>query len=282
MSASFNYKSRIYFHPSLMTKEEPSGIKYSLRTRLISTSSNTSEKSVDNCSTMDFDYGLAVKLIPEFGGDHQTPLHKFINCCDGFYGMLSKESKPTFLTFIPHKLNGQAYSVYRFGTFKNWDELKIALNHNFKTLRAMECIQLDLMKATQARDESVQMFANKIETLLAELNEACLEMQGKLTDEVQQLNSKTALRSFQCGLREPIGIIIKAGDFKSLKNAIAKALVEETQLTSKIAIQPNINQLKPQVTKCQICQKNGHMASVCFSRYSGPGGSRAVPPQEQL
>lgn len=67
---------------------------------------------------------------------------------------------------------------------------------------------------------------------------------------MRNLNSSTALRSFENGLRiSQIQLVIKASRFTTLKEAIDKAIEEETNFDFRQATSNN----SQNVLKCQLC-----------------------------
>lgn len=211
-----------------------------------------------------FDIHLALKIIPNFSGE-SSELHKFISCCEIIYEPLQKdEDRLQFLNVLKAKLNGPAYDIVKYKNFTTWSELKLELKRQFSIKRSVEQLQIELINCKQKSD-SVKIFGNKLEKLLSELNDACVVSEGtRAAEHFVNLNEKTALRSFEDGLNDPIKIIIKACRFTSLRSAILKATEEESTVMKDDSQKPILSKFPIQ---CQICNKKGHISRNCIHRY---------------
>lgn len=223
-----------------------------------------------------------LKIIPDFDGN-STKLHKFIACCETVHNPLEKESdKELFLSVLKAKLSGRAYDLVKFNDYTSWEELKKDINVNFSDTHSIEYLQVELVKAKQQRSESVRIFASRIEDILSKLNEVCIAREGKeATKYIQHLNNTTALRSFQDGLNDPVKLIVKACRFTTLKDAISKAIEEESSFQEKNSQHSNITQFNQNAIKCQLCQKIGHTATNCFSLSRKPANISFTPQNRQ-
>jgi len=234
---------------------------------------NNSKKLIEPCnSNMTFDFNRAIKLIPEFDGTSDK-LPRFLQCCKLVYkDTKTDEDRALFLELVQVKLVDSAYNqTVLTCSYKNWQELQKDLNQKFSNVRALENIQVDLVQARQRFDENVKDFGIRIENLLADLNRSCASStsdEGILDQNIKTINSRTALRAFEDGLRDPLRILIKASRFTNLKDAITKGIEEERLILFNKSKHPNSqnSSIVQTPVKCQICFKTGHTASKCFSR----------------
>lgn len=213
----------------------------------------------------DLNIELALKIIPEYDGS-PTTLHRFISCCEIIQKPLKSEENANLINLLKVKLTGKAYDVLRYKDFKTFRELKSEFQKQFGETRSSAQIQLELLQNSQSRNENVKSYANRIQQLLTELNECCSNSLGKSNDDILTLNDQTALKAFQEGLVPSIKLIVKACRFTKLKDAVAFAFEEETNLQSKSNSNTTPSYHKP-IIKCQVCHKPGHNADVCFLRY---------------
>lgn len=220
---------------------------------------NGSIENIEIKMSLNIDHFL--KIVPEFDGT-SSQLHKFLRCCDLIYKPLLKvPDKATFLDLVASKLNKRAYEIIKYNTFDTWEELRIELIKQFEVHKSVEQLQIELVQARQKSNESILEFSNRIEQLLSLLNDACIAREGvDAKIYINNLNSGTALRSFIDGLKsDKIQNVVKSCRFKSLKDAVDQATEEEISLSKNNSDNSN------QSTKCQWCNKRGHIASNCFS-----------------
>ena len=197
--------------------------------------------AVKMCQSLD----KMCKIIPNFNGK-MLEYQKFALAGDLVWKTLTtKEEKTQFMQLIKLKQDGQAFEIVRYKDFNDFHQLKLALETQFCRKRSVGTVSNELVRVSQGRFESAQLFGNKIETLMFELNEICISKQGRESATViQSLNDEMALNSFQNGLKEPLRTIIKAHHFDKLSNAIAQAVEEE------LAHKPTNFQPKSFCTNC--------------------------------
>lgn len=209
---------------------------------------------------------VAIKMIPEFDGN-RVNLHRFITCCDIVDEELCPETdEGLLLNIIKTKLTGSAYNNTKHKTFANWLELKNILAENFSDKRTIPQVQSELLNVRQLPNEDVRAYANRVEKLLFELNDVCIESEGEVAKaSIENLNSKSALRGFVEGLNSSIRLIVKASRFKTLTEAIDGAVDEERNVNAQKSKFNSKSYSKP-FLKCSFCHKSGHKYENCFSR----------------
>lgn len=233
--------------------------------------SRTEIKADLNMTTLNIDQML--KIIPEFNGSSKQ-LDKFIACCEIVYNPLTnKEDQKLFLNILKSKLGQKPFDIIKYQNFESWKDLKTEFLLQFADTRPVEQLQVELVQLRQQRIESVREFASKIEQLLSDLNNACIAREGEdAAKHIKNLNSITALNTFQNGLRQQYQLIVKACRFTKLKDAISKAIEEEASMSnvhcgsSKIQLNNNYrNSFTNYREKCQLCSRIGHIAKHCYS-----------------
>lgn len=228
---------------------------------------------------------FALRLIPDFNGDRKD-FHKFVSCCDVANSDLSQAADSQLLVnIIKSKLSGSAYNVVKHKTFTTWDELKAALQEQFLETRSIAQLQSELIKTKQNQGESVRSFANRVEQLLNDLNDACIATEGReAATTINNLNSKTAFKTFVEGLNYSLKLIIKASRFTKLSDAIEAAVEEERNLFENSYQNKTFNKNKNKTfKKCNFCKRNGHLENECFIK-NRPCSSQRLPtfPKREL
>lgn len=206
------------------------------------------------------DISVMLKIVPFYDGKSDE-LHKFCTCADIIWSPLKdKSDKSLFLELIKTKLCGKAYEVVKYSDFENWTDLKNALSKQFIQRRSQGTVSAELIQINQNKNENIRSFSDRIEKLLNELNDICIEKQGKKNANIIfSMNESIALNSFQNGIHEPIRTIIKSHKFKFLSESIEQALDEE------ISHKPNIY--------CNHCKTNTHSSQNCYKRNKNSNSS---------
>lgn len=219
-------------------------------------------------NNMAFTIEIALKMIPEFNGDRDK-LHRFITCCD-IVGetIVNNVERNQFLNVIKCKLTGPAYNIIKYKEFLTWEALKLALQNQYLEKRTIAQIQRELLGSKQNYNESIREYANRLERLTADLNDACIASEGQdATVVIQNLNNKSCLKAFQEGLLEPIKIIIKASRFNTFNEAVESAVEEERVINQSKSFNKtqnfqDKNSKKP--VRCFKCNRLGHTANKCY------------------
>lgn len=211
----------------------------------------------------------ALRLIPEFNGD-KNQLHHFINACETVLVLIAEENKTNFFKILKLKLKDKAYDIVKYDNIKNFAELKVKLMTQFLETRTLEVIQVELVTIKQKYNENESDYANRVERLLSDLNTACIPMETAedISKPIRELNSRTALRAFQEGLREPLKLLVKASRYGTLKQAVEAAITEGKQYPLQEQKQRSVSHNSPAIISkfCTHCRKNGHSYDECRSK----------------
>lgn len=208
----------------------------------------------------------ALRLTPEFDGN-SSELHRFLNSCNTVIELLTTEQKVPYFKVLKLKLKGRAYELVKYTEFSNYEDLKKKLLSQFLETRTLETLQSDLINARQQNNESEIDFGNRVEQLLMDLNTACCPdstVDKKLTEPIRILNSRTALKAFQEGLREPLRLLIKASRYSTLKEAIEAAACEGKNKNNRNESSQSRSHTNSKF--CNHCRKNGHTFDECRSK----------------
>lgn len=179
------------------------------------------------------------------------------------------EDKKKLLLIITTKLVDRAYDeVVKFKTFDNWDDMKKALNSCLTESRSIAHIQSELLNISQLKNEDIRTYSARVQKLLSELNNACIESEGDdCAKALQKTNEKLAINAFQNGIsNESLKLFVKACRLTSLKDSIGKAY--EESMNCKPSTSSNVSSESRNQLKCKICKKLGHTSAVCFQRYA--------------
>jgi len=240
------------------------------------------EDSFQEAIEMVFDINIALKMIPSFFGV-RAELHKFITCCEIVSATATTRNDVTlFLNVIKTKLEGSAYDIVKYKNFDNWQALKQILEEQYLERRTLGQIQTDLINCRQNFNEETRAFANRIDRLRLDLDDACI---GPAAAQIiQNLNRKTALKVFVEGLRDPIKPIVKASRFDDFNQAVEAACEEER--TRKSSVPPKQihssnsrdfnSRSNSRALHCNICGRNNHHTFQCYSNSRNPSFPRNV------
>ena len=217
---------------------------------------NPSPRTNQSVPTMSsFNISQAYKVIPEFDGNSFN-LHRFIQIADmQFRRASTANDKDDFLEIINSKLVGRAYdAVFRYNTYDSWDILKKTLNLHFNKQRSMQLIHADIFSIKQNFREPMDLYSQKAEKLLDELNIAStVNITGEGGNAVRINNELLVLNSFVNGLKDPLRLILRAARTTTLREAIILAFEEEKLLVPATSAR----------LFCLNCKTNDHHTNNC-------------------
>lgn len=261
--------------------------------KLINNRAEVSENINSSCSSIietlimpnenKLNINIALKIIPEFCGDRKT-FHKFVSCCDIMNTELTSPADQMQLVHvITSKLSGTAYDITKHTQFLNWPELRTHLQSHYLETRSVAQLQSELINSRQKSNECVRDFANNIEQILNDLNDACIASEGIASAAIiKNLNTKSAFQAFVEGLSHPYKLIIKASRFDNLKDAISAACEEERVHKTRLSNTPktNLDKFGKSTLKCNFCKKMGHSEEKCYSKRNNQSPLPSFPKRE--
>lgn len=184
---------------------------------IVKTDSGTSQTA----KMANLDITQAAKIIPEFDGDYRK-LNNFINLLEFYDESLAATQKPTLLKFVlatkfTEKVRNR---LIAFDTPEDIASLKKNLQAAYKPKINSLTVYNDIARASQ-KNQTVNGFASKIESLIANLNDIQISEQGtEKKDIIIKLNDQIGLNAFERGLRESIKSVVLAARPKSFAEAI--------------------------------------------------------------
>lgn len=205
-----------------------------------------------------------LKSVESFGGPSKNvklDFDKFCNSVDLVWENLGtdKNAQILFMKMIKNKLCDNAYEIVRYTVFNEWPELKRALHSKFIIRRSQGVVASELVNVKQSKNSEIRLFANKVQNLLNELNEICIEKQGIAAAVIiKKINEDLALNAFQNGIFDQfLKIIVKSFHFDNLEQSIEKAIDEE---------KCQVDVKKDDVIICTYCKKKGHSQERCYKK----------------
>lgn len=202
-----------------------------------------------------------LKCIPQFDGN-PNDLNQFLSVCDSliinFYDRVNPNNfhNVYLLQSIISKLVGSARTVVNIQNVDTWDQLKSVLRRNFADQRDETCLNRDLVVMRQMPNEKAQNFYDRILNIL---NLLCsyVEIHENIQasrDLKKKLYNDLALKTFLCGLKEPLGTTIRCMRPENL--AVALQFVTEEENTHYFQNSTNKNQFKPNNSTNRSFQQN--------------------------
>lgn len=258
---------------------------------------NDSENKVTNTIMSKLDISLALKFIPEYDSTKGTcSVTQFIACCDTIYKLILPEEQNNFVNLLHTKLRGKAYSILEYNPNFTWTDIKKELQKLFLENRTYEGILSELLNCKQNAD-TVLVFANRVEKLKADLNNACIQLLGvEKAIHARVLNERIALKGFEDGLKAGLKLLVKARAYKTLHDASTYAIMEDKQymeshnsnsahLNKKKFNSATNNSAKTEIKKepkasfqgtkvyCSHCKKKGHTLQKCRNKPTSSGNA---------
>lgn len=178
--------------------------------------------------------------------------------------MTDEHNRRVFNLAVKAKLVGKAFdAVKSVADANNWPSIRKALKAKINPI-SIETAYNMLMKAQQNDNESVMDFANRIESLLVQLNRAATEAAPEEAKEhIRTNHAKLAKRSFEFGLRNPeLRTVIISKNCSTITQTIKEAV----ELASYEPFsRSNTQSDSRRGTKyCSHCRKNNHNSNECF------------------
>lgn len=213
-----------------------------------------------------FDIAQAAKVIPEFDGDFKK-LSNFVNLLEFYEESLAENQRQTLLKFVlATKLTEKVRNrLIGFAKPQNIAALKKNLQDAYKPRLNLLTIQNDIARVSQ-NNQSVNGFAARIESLIANLNDLQISEQGESMKEIIiKLNDQVGLNAFKRGLRESIKNVVLAARPKSFAEAIqiANEVEGATQTDSN-----NVMYFKKTNDKNRYSKSNNYKTNYSNNNYS--------------
>lgn len=237
-------------------------------------SNSESENMANQLKISDF-----ISEIPNFEG-YQKDLEHFISTNSTYYDLLDEAQKPNFIRIITTKFKGIALAKMQpFDTLLTWDDVKKRLEEKFKRPNTYENAQEELNNVFQARNESIEVYGNRIRLALHKLNSASenLTTTAEGIRLLRSTNEKFAIRKFEQNLiSDNLKIWVGTKDCKTLDSAISFAMQKEYHFKSNRKIQCNYcNREGHQEIECRQKQRNQYNSNRNNSNFNRNGNNNA-------
>lgn len=229
-----------------------------------------------------------LNCVPSFDGN-PNDLNRFLGVCESIViNFYDRENPNSFhnvylLQSIVSKLTGNARTVANIQNSQTWDELKGVLRRNFADQRDETCLNRDLVVMRQLPNEKVQDFYDKI---LNVLNLLCsyVDLHGETQASKilkKNLYYDLALKTFLCGLREPLGTTIRCMRPGSLTEALQFVVEEENTRYFQNVTTKNFQ--KPNNFQNRFNQQNPNRNSNNFNRnFNNHNNSNNSAPNQNM
>lgn len=195
-----------------------------------------------------------ISAIPVFEG-YQRDLDYFISVCTTYNDLVEETQRPMFISIIKSKLKGIALAKMQpVSTLTTWAEVKSRLEEKFKRPNTYENAQLEISNITQARNETVETYGNRLRMALIRLNSAAEGLtntqEGKKS--LRDANEKIAVMRFEQNLlSNDLKMWVGTKYCTTLDAAITHAMQKENHYKSNRKV------------TCNFCNREGHVEKEC-------------------
>lgn len=206
-------------------------------------------------------------LIREYDGNDDT-LNSFIKNTEKLWIHIadySDEDKNRFMLILQLKLINKAAEATKETEFDNWENVKKDLLENINPQTNIERAELKLTTVSQERNENLEDYAKRVESLLHNLNKSFSVVKN---DEVIAVESdRKARRSFENGIsnRDLRNKAIARGS-KTLKETIDYVIEQELR-------QFQFKQRDFEEKYCGFCKFKGHTYQECRKKNANRNAS---------
>lgn len=178
-----------------------------------------------------------IKSIRNFDGN-KTQLSEFISSCETAMRLIEPLEKPVLLELIKLKLVDRAYHATKFRTFEEFKDLKELLIVLFGEKQSRARLETSFYSCKQGNNETVMQFTDRIEEFMYKL----IDCVTSVVEEEYRRSHEDQIRIqarniFINGLRDPLGLILRARDPESLEDAIGLAVAEEREQKARQEMQ---------------------------------------------
>ncbi|KAE9522232.1 hypothetical protein AGLY_017370 [Aphis glycines] len=214
-------------------------------------------------------FGDAMRAIPSFGGGSESLLTSYFNRCEFVLEHVDEKIKLMILDAIVSQLTDKASDAVRYREITSWEELKAHLTTIFGKTHSVQFLQKQFNQIKQYEKESIQQYADRVETISHELTTALTL--NKTTAEAKIISETIQTQTLAiviAGIQYDIRLILKATKVPNFEEAVFLA-VEEEKLNEKIEYKTdNRNKYVKKSNdkskiQCHRCSKYGHYSNEC-------------------
>lgn len=257
----------------------------------VSTNYCNISKEIVKTQIMTFNLNTAFQFIPDFNGEANSNLNRFLHCCDAMYTLAQTEQEQiTFIHILHSKVTGKAYQVLEQNPSLKYPELKKEFVKQFDKTDSYEALLFKILNTKQNSMNTLD-YSNKLEQMLLDLNTVCGNLLGtKKAEPVRILNERVVKKGFEEGLKPGLKLLVKARAFETLREATLFAIEEDRQFLSATqrsthTYSPNVRNWNNnhgqdiavkeeqksqfQISFCKFCKMKGHVEKNCYKRQNG-------------
>lgn len=208
----------------------------------------------------------AVEAVPFFDGQN-IPLTYFIEGCEEAKSMLPEEAEPQFTKIIRTRIVGEARRTIQDQDFDSVAQLTKYLEQIYGPAKNIYQLQGELGCIYQKNAEDVITYANRVKLLGKRILEAHKNSGNIASSETVKASiEKDMCKCFIRGLKPEIEQRVKRD--LDVQGTVADALRIERELREMTDLRQGNTSNKTSNTNhpretCQICYKEGHLASNC-------------------
>lgn len=221
------------------------------------------------------DINTLLKLIPKFNSD-SSELYAFLNGCDDAMSLASSSQQDFIFKYIKVQITGNARVILENKVIENWLQLKEQLKKLYKDTNSTLGLYRELINSRQ-ENRTVRQYEQHMETMSRRLgSDAKEDLKEADVKDIHVIHNyienKIILNIFINGLKSELGNYVNNCRPTTLAEAARYAQHEESRLANQIRTprqdftNKNLVRINFGQTKCNNCNKVGHLEKNCFSK----------------
>lgn len=220
----------------------------------------------------------ALECVPIFDGKNIS-IHLFLEGCEEALLMLPAGTEGNLVKLIRMRLSGEARRVIQGQPFETLAALSKFLKSIYSPALSSNQIRRELGGAYQKHSEDTITYANRIREIGNRIIEAQKnDNDNELSPDQMTMINKEIVDSFLDGLLPELQLRI-VEKYAKLDDAVPPVITIEKKLSAivelrkgnsrtsdKIPPLQKVQTIQVEAIKCQICDKPGHKADICWQR----------------
>lgn len=204
------------------------------------------------------------KFIPSFDGNRDD-LSSFITKVGSAFSISIPNQRLILLKYVLNQISGKAGALVTNRKFENWRDLRDFLLLHYQDTKHRAQLLCELTNLQQKSNETVSIFAQRIETLLKRLTASISQdSPNTLLDGQLFLMNEIAISRFVHFTQPKISDRLRGSKHSNLNEALTVALAEEASLRM---MQPTNSKIKVNSFEkryCSYCKTNTHNTDKCY------------------
>lgn len=202
--------------------------------------------------------------IPYFEG-YQKDMDHFISVCSQFNDLLAEDQRTDYVKIVKTRFKGVALAKMQpLDTLNEWNDIKTRIIEKFKRPVTYEHAQEELNNIRQLRNETIEVYGNRIRLALQKLNSASENVTESVEGRriLRTTNEKYAIRKFEQNLlNDNLKIWVSTKNCTTVDSAISYAMQKEFHFNSYRRI------------RCNYCNIEGHIEQNCRQKQRNYGSN---------